>query len=138
MIITRKHSHYFKPLPAGATHIDVYRVLEMFGVTDQALGHAIKKLLVAGGRGVKDQRKDIQEAVDTLQRRLEMMDEDEAAGVWLPWNGVGPIPVDGDAVVEVRLRNGAIVSNRRATDAVWAHSGDEDDVVAVKVVLSGC
>jgi hypothetical protein len=73
----RKHSHYFKPVPAGATHIDVYRVLEMFGVTDQALGHAAKKLLVAGGRGTKDQRKDIQEAIDTLQRKLEMMDEDD-------------------------------------------------------------
>lgn len=73
--MTRKHSHYFKPVPAGVTHIDVYRVLDLFGVTDQALGHAIKKLLVAGGRGGKDVRKDITEAVDTLQRRLEMWDE---------------------------------------------------------------
>ena len=81
----RKHSHYFKPVPAGVTHIDVYRVLEMFGVTDQALGHAAKKILVAGGRGTKDQRKDIQEAIDTLQRKLEMLDED--AGVVAPYVG---------------------------------------------------
>lgn len=72
----RKHNHYFKSV-AGLTHIDVYRVLALFAVTDQALGHAIKKLLVAGGRGAgKDFRKDVQEAVDTLQRRLEMLDED--------------------------------------------------------------
>ena len=83
--MTRKHSHYFKPVPAGVTHIDVYRVLEMFGVTDQALGHAAKKILVAGGRGSKDVRKDIQEAIDTLQRKLEMLDED--AGVFPPYVG---------------------------------------------------
>ncbi len=73
--MARKHPHYFKSV-SHLQDVDVYRVLALFNVTDQALGHAIKKLLVAGGRGVKDQRKDIQEAVDTLQRRLEMMDED--------------------------------------------------------------
>jgi hypothetical protein len=75
--MTRKHSHYFKPVPAGVTHIDVYRTLAMFNVADPCLQHAVKKLLVAGGRGAgKDERKDIQEAIDTLQRKLEMMDED--------------------------------------------------------------
>lgn len=70
-----KHSHYFKDV-SKLKMIDVYRVLELFGVTDQALGHAIKKLLVAGGRGAgKSIEKDIQEAVDTLQRRLEMHKE---------------------------------------------------------------
>lgn len=85
--MTRKHPHYFKPVPAGVTHIDVYRVLEMFGVTDPALAHAAKKILVAGGRGAKDQRKDIQEAIDTLQRKLEMMDED------------APVPLCGCTVI---------------------------------------
>jgi len=85
--MTRKHSHYFKPVPTGATHVDVYRVLEMFGVTDQALGHAAKKILVAGGRGAKDQRKDIQEAIDTLQRKLEMLDEDAVVSVPVPYIG---------------------------------------------------
>ena len=71
----KKHSHYFKDVSKLQT-IDVYRVLELFGVTDQALGHAIKKLLVAGGRGAgKSIEKDIQEAVDTLQRLLEMKRE---------------------------------------------------------------
>lgn len=71
----KSHSHYFKDVSKLKT-IDVYRVLELFGVTDQALGHAIKKLLVAGGRGAgKSIEKDIQEAVDTLLRRLEMKRE---------------------------------------------------------------
>lgn len=65
---TRKHSHYFKDVSNLQT-IDVYRVLQLFNVTDQALGHAIKKLLVAGGRGAgKDINRDVQEAIDTLER----------------------------------------------------------------------
>lgn len=72
----RKHSHYFKPVPAGVTHIDVYRVLAMFDVADPCLQHAIKKLLVAGGRGVKEQSKDVQEAIDTLLRWQEIRGED--------------------------------------------------------------
>lgn len=73
--MSRKHNHYFKDVK-HLNDIDVYRTLELFGVKDQALGHAIKKLLCAGGRGVKNFQRDIQEAVDTLNRRLEMFDED--------------------------------------------------------------
>lgn len=76
----RKHAHYFRSV-AHLNEVDVYRVLELFNVTDQALGHAIKKLLAPGGRGAgKDFRKDVQEAIDTLTRRLEMLDEDATAG----------------------------------------------------------
>ena len=72
-----KHNHYFKQVPAGATHIDVYRVLMMFNVTDPCLQHAVKKLLVAGGRGAgKDIGKDVQEAIDSLERFKEMRVED--------------------------------------------------------------
>ena len=75
----RKHAHYFRSV-SHLKEIDIYRLLDLFNVTDQALGHAIKKLVVPGMRGGgKPARKDIEEAIDTLQRRLEMMDED--AGV---------------------------------------------------------
>lgn len=74
--MTRKHAHYFRSV-ARLKEVDIYRFLELFNVTDQALGHAIKKLVAPGGRGAgKDFRKDVQEAIDTLQRRLEMLDED--------------------------------------------------------------
>lgn len=77
--MSRKHSHYFRSV-SHLKEIDIYRLLDLFNVTDQALGHAIKKLVVPGMRGGgKPARKDIEEAIDTLQRRLEMMDED--AGV---------------------------------------------------------
>jgi len=71
----KKHSHYHKP--CGHATVDVYRVLQMFEVKDQGVGHAIKKLLVAGGRGAgKSFEQDIQEAIDTLTRVLAMRKED--------------------------------------------------------------
>ena len=57
--------------------IDIYRVLLLFGVTNPCLQHAIKKLLCAGNRGVKDELKDVQEAIASLVRYLEMQTEDE-------------------------------------------------------------
>ena len=48
----KEYSHYYKKVPFD--YIDVYRVLDLFSVTDPCLQHAIKKLLVAGGRGHKD------------------------------------------------------------------------------------
>lgn len=72
----KKHSHYFKDV-SHLDHVDVYRVLELFGVREHAIGHAIKKLLVAGNRGSKNQPQDIQEAIDTLVRYQEMQKEDQ-------------------------------------------------------------
>lgn len=73
-----KHSHYFKSV-SHLTHVDVYRVLELFNVTDPCIQHAVKKLLVAGGRGAgKDIRQDIEEAMDTLARWVVMRAEDAA------------------------------------------------------------
>jgi hypothetical protein len=57
--------------------IDVYRVLELFEVTDPCLQHAIKKLLCAGARGNKDEEQDVQEAIDTLERYQDMRVEEE-------------------------------------------------------------
>jgi hypothetical protein len=72
-----KHSHYFKECPFYS--IDVYRVLSLFNVSDPCLQHAVKKLLVAGGRGGgKTIDKDIQEAIDTLVRWQGMRAEEAA------------------------------------------------------------
>lgn len=70
----RKHSHYFKDV-SNLQKIDVYRVLDLYEVTDPCVQHAVKKLLVAGKRGAKDQAKDIQEAIDTLTRWQDMQGE---------------------------------------------------------------
>lgn len=74
----RKHSHYFKSVE-GLKDIDVYRVLQLFNVTDPCLQHTVKKLLVAGGRGGgKDITRDIQEAIDMLKRWQEMRAEEQS------------------------------------------------------------
>lgn len=72
-----KHSHYKKDV-SHLQFIDVYRVLELYNVTNPCIQHAIKKLLVAGGRGAgKDVAQDIQEAIDSLVRWQDMKKEDE-------------------------------------------------------------
>lgn len=71
----QNHSHYFKDV-SNLKFIDVYRVLLLFGVTDPCLQHAVKKLLCAGNRGVKDELKDVQEAIASLTRYLEIKTED--------------------------------------------------------------
>ena len=72
----QNHDHYFKDV-SNLKHIDVYRVLILFGVTDPCLQHAIKKLLCAGNRGAKDKNQDVQEAISSLLRYLEMQTENE-------------------------------------------------------------
>lgn len=71
-----KHCHYHKSVK-HLESIDVYRVISLFSVTDPCVQHAVKKLLCAGQRGAKDFGKDIREAVDTLERCLEMRAEDQ-------------------------------------------------------------
>jgi hypothetical protein len=73
-----EYKHYQKSVE-HLKWIDVYRVLVLFGVSNPCLQHAIKKLLCAGQRGAKDERKDIEEAVSSLVRCLEMQTEDENA-----------------------------------------------------------
>ena len=70
-----KYPHYFKSVSHLET-VDVYRVLTLFKVNDPCLQHAIKKLLCAGDRGDKSMIKDITEARDSLNRHLEMLNED--------------------------------------------------------------
>jgi hypothetical protein len=49
----------------------------LFEVVDPCLQHAIKKLLDSGKRGHKDQYKDIQEAIDSLNRWQDITIEDK-------------------------------------------------------------
>ena len=70
------HEHYFKDVTHLKT-IDVYRVLDLFCVSNPCIQHAVKKLLCSGQRGVKDTQQDVQEAITSLVRCLEMQTEDE-------------------------------------------------------------
>lgn len=60
--------------------LDPYRVMRLYEITDPAHQHAVKKLLRAGRGKAKGLRQDIVEVVMTLERWLEMIDEDESHG----------------------------------------------------------
>lgn len=61
--------------------IDVYRVIDLFNVTDATAQHALKKLLLSGQRtGGKPIEVDLKEARDTLSRGLAMRAEDTNKG----------------------------------------------------------
>ena len=72
-----KQSRYHKDVSAYDM-IDVYDVLRLYEVESHPVGHAIKKLLMAGRRGAKDYRQDLQEAVQSIQREIDTLDRDGA------------------------------------------------------------
>ena len=125
--MNKEHNHYFKPCPYDT--LDVYRVINIFGVTDPCIQHALKKLLCSGVRGHKDQSKDIQDVIDTLERWKQMCEEDDKveckpspkisleitdidrpvenwypdkSGEWIEYDGAGQ-PVEDDVFVEVLM-----------------------------------
>jgi len=51
---------------------DVYSVLEAFDVTCSARGHAVKKLLMPGQRGAKSEVQDLEEALVSVSRAIDM------------------------------------------------------------------
>ncbi len=71
-----EYKHYQKNVE-HLKWIDVYRVLDLFNVSNPCVQHAVKKLLCSGQRGVKDTQQDVQEAITSLVRCLEMQTEDE-------------------------------------------------------------
>lgn len=64
-------SKYHKTIK-GVT-IDIYDVLRAFEVTSPPIQHAVKKLLMPGNRGHKDQLQDVQEAMQSIQREIEYL-----------------------------------------------------------------
>lgn len=70
------YEKYFKDV-SGYDVIDVYRTHRIFGLNDEVLCHASKKLLLSGVRtGGKTLEQDVREARDTLNRWIEMLAED--------------------------------------------------------------
>lgn len=60
------------------TELDVYDILHAYEVEDHAVGHAIKKLLCLGKRsGGKGMRHDLTDAIWSLERALQTLDEQE-------------------------------------------------------------
>jgi len=72
----QKHSHYKKDV-RHIDYIDVYRIIDLYELHDPCFQHALKKILVPGARGHKDLTNDINDIIDTMQRKLEMIAENE-------------------------------------------------------------
>ena len=59
----------------GGFVVDVYDILVAYNVTNPAIAHAIKKLLMPGERGHKDASTDVREARDSIDRALQLMEQ---------------------------------------------------------------
>ena len=55
--------------------IDIYDVLKAFNVVNPATQHAVKKLLASGQRGYKDVKQDLEEAIVSIERAIELESE---------------------------------------------------------------
>lgn len=58
--------------------VDVYEVLDAFGIDCPATAHAIKKLLCAGKRGKGDRMSDLNGAMAALNRAIDMEESRES------------------------------------------------------------
>lgn len=70
-IMDREYSHYQIPVYKGEVVLDIYDILDRFNITSPPVQHAVKKLLVAGERGVKDTILDLQEARSSITRAIQ-------------------------------------------------------------------
>lgn len=101
----RLFPHYFKATE-HLDEVDVYRVLKLFDPQDPstALGHAVKKILLPGSRGSKGRKQDIEEAIASLQRYLELEKEDTSRA---SHETVTSVIDDGDTItVNISSRKG--------------------------------
>ncbi|CAN7597644.1 hypothetical protein [Bosea sp. LjRoot237] len=77
-------------------------------------------------------------AVTIAQRAATVVKQEmlaEAQG-WVEWRG-GVCPVDGSALVEIRLSGtSGLPEKRPARDWNWTHTGWESDIIAYRVVSS--
>jgi hypothetical protein len=66
----------------GPINVDVYCVIEAFGVTCPALQHALKKILACGARGKGDKIDDIHGVFEAMwrARELEMQRQERGEG----------------------------------------------------------
>lgn len=61
-----------------SVQVDVYQVIEAWGITNPAQAHALKKVLCAGGRGKGSYEQDLTEAIDALKRAVQINADREA------------------------------------------------------------
>lgn len=77
--MTSKYTRKITKVPTSGTgdspvtvELDVYDVLAAWEVTNPAIQHAVKKLLMPGARGAKSKVQDIEEVLASIKRALEL------------------------------------------------------------------
>lgn len=117
-------SRYHKTIKG--VEIDIYDILRAYEVKSHAVGHAVKKLLMAGQRGAKPYEQDLQEAVMSIEReRDDYLDARNASvkhesgddGYWIVNDGTAP----KFNFVDLKTNDGRIVKNAKTHKAVWEH-----------------
>ena len=66
-----KRHKYMREIAPGVW-VDVYDVIEAFGVTDGGMQHALKKILATGTRGHKDEAEDRKDILASVKRSNEI------------------------------------------------------------------
>lgn len=66
---TNKYQREIKP----GVYVDVYDIADAYELSP-AIYHAVKKLLIPGGRGAKSEVQDLQEAIGSVQRRIDKLE----------------------------------------------------------------
>ena len=118
--MSEKHNHYFRDCPYDK--IDVYRIIDIFEITDPAAQHILKKCIATGKRGHKDEKRDWQDILDSAQRRLDMIAEDSKITVVKSSTGVitGPVFADHGGIklcaADPNIPPLPPIYNRRAED----------------------
>jgi len=72
--VRRNKLKYHREIKKGVS-VDVYDVLSAFEVVNPAMQHALKKMLAPGKRGAKDAIQDMQEAIQSIERAIELEKE---------------------------------------------------------------
>lgn len=67
-----KYARELYSLEGKRVKVDVYRVIDAYRVTDPAIQHAIKKLLMPGERGEKSAVQDLEEAAFSIRQAIEL------------------------------------------------------------------
>lgn len=114
--MSKEFEHYFKDV-SNLSKIDIYRVIKLWEVNDPCQQHALKKIMCAGNRGAKGFEKDIKEAIASLERLLEMMNEDSSNGESIDTHISNDLGCDEDGVPYIIVHNASDFANYVAKDS---------------------
>lgn len=72
--------------------------------------------------------------MQALEIALPILEQQERGdGEWIDWRG-GECPVDGNKIVDIKLRDGEEVHGDKADILDWHHYGVSDDIIAYRII----